>query len=169
MATATRVPLELYLQTVYEPDADYVDGEVEERAVGEGRHSAWQLAIGFWFRLHAEEWGICIRPEMRVQVRAANCRVADVAILEAAQSHVQIAVDPPMAIFEILSPEDRHGRLLRKLDDYARMGVPAVYSLNPETGVFSRFEDGQLVRRERFELSERGIVFAFEEIAKLVL
>jgi hypothetical protein len=35
MATTAPVPIELYLHTSYEPDADFVDGEVEERFVGE--------------------------------------------------------------------------------------------------------------------------------------
>jgi len=35
MATATRITLEQCLQTPYEPDAEYVNGEVEERNVGE--------------------------------------------------------------------------------------------------------------------------------------
>ncbi len=169
MATAAQVSVETYLDTAYDPDVDYIDGEIEERCVGEGRHSSWQGAIYFWFRLHAEEWRICVRPEMRVQVSAANYLVADDAILEAAQADVQIAVEPPVAVFEVLSRRDYHKRLLRKLALYAAMGVPAIYSLDPDTGEFSRFEDGQLVRRARFELPERGIEFAFEEIAKLVL
>jgi hypothetical protein len=34
MATTTRVPVEVYLRSSYEPDAEYVDGEIEERAAG---------------------------------------------------------------------------------------------------------------------------------------
>jgi hypothetical protein len=34
MALATRVSLEEYLSTDYEPDCDYVDGVLEERNVG---------------------------------------------------------------------------------------------------------------------------------------
>ena len=169
MATTTRVPVEMYLQTAFDPDVDFIDGAIEERCVGEGRHSSWQGAIYFWFRLHAEKWQVVPRPEMRVQVSADNYLVADVAILEMSQADVQIAVEPPAAVFEILRPADYHKRHLRKLALYAAMGVPAIYSLDPDTGLFSRFEDGQLQRRERFDLPERGIEFAFEEIAKLVL
>jgi hypothetical protein len=32
------VPLSVYLKTVYEPDAEYVDGEIEERPMGEDDH-----------------------------------------------------------------------------------------------------------------------------------
>jgi hypothetical protein len=39
MASATRVPVEVYLCSSYEPDAEYVDGEIEERPAGENEHS----------------------------------------------------------------------------------------------------------------------------------
>jgi hypothetical protein len=45
MATSTRVPIEVYLRSSYEPDAEYVDGEIEERPMGERDHAAWQAAI----------------------------------------------------------------------------------------------------------------------------
>jgi hypothetical protein len=35
MATVTHVSLDTYLRTVYEPDVDYVDGELEDRHVGD--------------------------------------------------------------------------------------------------------------------------------------
>jgi hypothetical protein len=45
-----RIPVEEYLATSYRPDCDYVDGEIEERNVGEFDHSFLQ---GLLFRLHS--------------------------------------------------------------------------------------------------------------------
>jgi len=45
MATSTQVSLETYLCTVYEPDVDYVDGELEDRNVGHYDHSIVQQQI----------------------------------------------------------------------------------------------------------------------------
>jgi hypothetical protein len=42
MAVATRVSLEEYLNTEYEPDCDYVDGVLEQRNVGKKRHARTQ-------------------------------------------------------------------------------------------------------------------------------
>ena len=67
MKPAEFVPLSVYLKSVYEPDAEYVDGEIEERPSGEDDHSAWQAAISFWFRQHAKEWGVRVRPGLRIQ------------------------------------------------------------------------------------------------------
>ncbi len=40
------VPLQVYLQSSeYEPDAEYVDGEIEERSMGEFDNNAWRQAI----------------------------------------------------------------------------------------------------------------------------
>jgi hypothetical protein len=42
MATTNQVPVEVYLRSFdYEPDAEYVDGEILERSVGEFGHADW--------------------------------------------------------------------------------------------------------------------------------
>jgi hypothetical protein len=56
-ATSAFIPIETYLHTSYEPDVEYVDGELEERNVGEFDHNMIQRAILFWFYLHEKEWG----------------------------------------------------------------------------------------------------------------
>ncbi len=171
VATATRVPLEVYLRSSdYEPDADYVDGEIEERPMGENDHSAWQGALIDWFRGHRTEWNILVGPELRLQTGPTRIRIPDVAILDRNLPQQPIAIHPPLAIFEILSPEDRVQRMLRKLGDYAGMGVAEIWVIDPATGIFSRFEDGQLLRRDRFHLSsgDREINFLLTEVARLV-
>jgi len=45
MATTSQVPVEVYLHSDYEPDAEYIDGVILERPLGEDDHSAWQGAI----------------------------------------------------------------------------------------------------------------------------
>jgi hypothetical protein len=40
-AEATHVPVEVYLKSSYEPDAEYVDGVIEERPMGEFDHCSW--------------------------------------------------------------------------------------------------------------------------------
>jgi hypothetical protein len=49
MATTTHISLEQYLKTPFEPDAEYVRGEVQERNVGEYEHNTVQRAILLWF------------------------------------------------------------------------------------------------------------------------
>jgi len=80
MATATQVPVEVYLTTAFEPDADFVDGSIEERPIGQYDHASWQQAIQLWFVQHASEWNVRVRPELRVKTTKTNFRVADVVV-----------------------------------------------------------------------------------------
>ena len=83
MATAAQyVPVDVYLRSSFEPDAEYVDGEIQERAAGELDHAAWQAAIQKWFWRHEEEWGIRVLAELKVQVSPTRFRVPDVVVLE---------------------------------------------------------------------------------------
>ncbi len=42
-------PVEAYLRSDYEPDAEHVDGVIEERPTGVYDHGAWQRALLKWF------------------------------------------------------------------------------------------------------------------------
>jgi Uma2 family endonuclease len=164
MATATRVPVEVYLRSTYEPDAEYVDGEIEERPVGENDHSAWQDAICFWFRQHAQEWNVRVRPELRIQTGPTRFRVPDVTVLDRAQPTEQIITQPLLAVFEILSREDRMQRLLRKLEDYRIMGIPEIWVIDPQDAIYYQYEERQLMRSDSFSYDARGIVFPMDQI-----
>jgi Uma2 family endonuclease len=126
------------------------------------------VAICAWFHQRAEDYGIRVRPSLRVQTNPTRFRVPDVAILDANIPREPIATHSPIAVFEILSPEDTLRRLHRKLRDYAGMGIPEIWVIDPETSLFSRAEDGQLLRRDRFQHAGTGIDFPVIEIAALV-
>jgi Uma2 family endonuclease len=168
-AVSAQVPLEVYLRSSgYEPDAEYVDGKIEERPMGEFDHAAWQLAIIKWFLRHEEEWNIDVLPELRVQAAPTRFRVPDVTVLDRSLPVEQIITHPPIAVFEVLSPEDTFSRLKRKLEDYRTMGIPHIWIIDPEDGSFSRFEDSQLNRREFFSDPARGINFDMNVIKGLL-
>ncbi|HEY0264213.1 MAG TPA: hypothetical protein VGC07_06800 [Granulicella sp.] len=50
MATATFIPVEEYLKATYRPDRDYIDGELQERNVGEQPHAHLQAILAGIFR-----------------------------------------------------------------------------------------------------------------------
>lgn len=144
MATATLVPVAQYLTSEFEPDADYVDGEVEARAIGELDHATWAQAIERWFLEHMHEWHVRVRCELRVQVSATRFRVPDVVVWSREQPKQPILTDPPIAVFEVLSPEDSTSRLLIKLNDYESMGVRNIFVVDPKTGRTYRYVGGDL-------------------------
>ncbi len=131
METIPRVQVSEYLHEIYRPDCDYVDGELEERNVGEKEHSAWQGALTMYFRNRRKEWGLRVYPELRLQVAPTRYRVPDVMLLRRDAPDEQIITHPPLVCIEILSPEDRFGRMEERIADYLAMGVPDVWIVEP--------------------------------------
>ena len=168
MATTTHVPVEVYLRSSYEPDAEYVDGNIEERPMGEFDHASWQQAILKWFWQHEKEWGIRSLPELRVRVAATRYRVPEVTVRDRSRPIEKIIPYPPLAVFEVLSPEDRLQRLKRKLEDYKTMGIPEIWVIDPQDSTFYRYENLQLQRNDSFSHAEKGIVFDMNQLKNLL-
>jgi Uma2 family endonuclease len=172
MAATTQiapVPVEVYLSNSYEPDAEYVDGVIEERPMGEFDHSSWQHAIEVWLAQHARNWGVRVRPELRVQVSPGNFRVPDVTILDRNLPLEQIITHPPVAVIEILSPEDTVTRMMTKLADYERMGIQTILVLDPN-GKHFRYSHGALepLPSAAFQLPGSACRFDLAEVEKLL-
>ncbi len=130
MATV-QISLDEYLRSSYHPDCDYVDGEVQERNLGEFDHAAVQMFLGNWFFQHRDEWQLHVLPEMRIRVSATRVRIADICLMARSQPVEQVPTKPPLAVIEILSPEDRISRYGQRLADYRQMGIPNVWVIDP--------------------------------------
>src|SRR5271165_1385389 len=124
-----------YLRTNYRPDCDYVDGEVQERNLGEFDHGAVQMFLGDWFYQHRQEWQLHVVPELRIRVSATRVRIADVCLIARSQPIEQVPTKPPSVVIEILSPEDRISRYNERLADYRRMGIQNVWVIDPANRV----------------------------------
>ena len=168
MATTTHVPVEVYLRSSCEPDAEYVDGKIEERPTGGFDHALWQQAILKWFWQHEKEWNIRALPELRIQVAPTRYRVPDVAVLDRSLPREQIVTHPPLAVFEILSPEDSLQRLKRRLEDYRAMGIAEIRVIDPKDGAFYRYDNGQLLRNDAFSHAGKKIAFDMHQIKDLL-
>ncbi len=166
-AQPSLIPVEEYLRTTSDPDCEYVDGVIEERPVGEYDHATWQAILVAFFTARQDELGIKARPELRVQVSRNRFRVPDVTLLSREAPREQIITHPPLAVFEILSPEDTMARMLEKLADYERMGISAIWLIEPTKQVYYRFQAGQLTPESIFSLPETSYTVSFAEIAAL--
>jgi Uma2 family endonuclease len=133
MPTSALVSVEEYLNTIYHPDCDYVDGRVVERNLGELDHSSLQTEISFYFRSRRTQWGVHALVEQRVQVSPTRFRIPDICVLVGAFPTEQIFRTPPFLAIEILSKKDRKRELLEKIDDYLRFGVPCVWVIDPRS------------------------------------
>lgn len=136
--------------------------------MGEYDHATWQSVLIAFFTAHQAEWGIKPRAELRVQVSTDTFRVPDVTLLSREAPREQIITQPPLAVFEILSPEDTMSRMLVKLADYERMGIPGIWIIEPKGPAYFRYREGKLLPATVFELDGTAYAVPFSEIAKLI-
>ena len=129
--TPVFVPVEVYLTSSYHPDCEYVDGEVQERHVGETPHSAVQKFFTIFFAAREKAWGVRVLPEDRVQISEHRYRVPDLCVVLRSTKFERIIKTPPLICIEVLSPEDRMSRTQEKVDDFIRMGVKSVWVIDP--------------------------------------
>jgi Uma2 family endonuclease len=131
MATAAQVPLETYLHTDYQPDREYVDGEVRERNLGEKEHARLQKLILRYFLSLEDRGTLSVFPELRVQVSPTRFRVPDLTVLRADAPDEQIITHPPLIVVEILSPGDSLLGMREKIEDYLAFGIPNIWIVDP--------------------------------------
>lgn len=167
-ASTSLISVEEYLRMHADPDCEFVDGVVEKRARGELDHAGWQKVLVQWFSQHEREWGIRVYPELRVRISPSRFRVPDVALLSRQAPREQIVTHPPLAVFEILSPEDKMTRMLAKLADYEQMGVGAIWVIEPRKPAYFLYAEGKLLPASDFKLPGADFSVAMEEIAQLI-
>jgi len=64
----------------------------------------------------------------------------------------RVPTSPPFVTIEIVSPDNRHADLIRKLDEYQVWGVEHVWLVEPELKAFYSFDARGLIRVTAFEL-----------------
>jgi Uma2 family endonuclease len=66
----------------------------------------------------------------------------------------------PLLIIEVWSPNDRWSRMLRRIDQYTRRGVPLIWVVDPEERTATVFRPGenQQILEESAELTGNGVL-----------
>jgi len=166
MATTAHISLEEYLRTPFEPDAEYVGGEVQERNMGEYDHNTVQREILLWFHSHDKAWQIRTIQEQRTRFSNGDVRIPDVSVWHR-DVPVQPVFDQPQLIaVEVLSPEDRQSRVQEKIEDYRRFLVPNIWIVDPIKRLGWDCSDGNWIRKERFEVAGSPIYLDLCELFK---
>ncbi len=163
MATV-QISLEEYLRTSFHPDCDFVDGEVQERNLGEFDHAAVQMFLGNWFFQRRQEWQLHVLPEMRIRVSSSRVRIADLCLMAKSQPVEQVLTQPPLAAIEILSPEDRISRYSERLSDYRRMGIANVWVIDPGNQVGYDCSTAAWLPVEEFRVAGSPIFFPLKDL-----
>jgi len=153
-----------YLRNSYRPDCDYVDGEVQERNLGEFDHAAVQAFLTSWFFQHRHEWALQVLPEIRIRVAERRVRIADVCLVSRSQPVEQVLTRPPLAVIEILSPEDRISRYNERLGDYRQMGIQNVWVIDPSTRVGYDCSTAAWLPAEEFRVAGTPILLRLADL-----
>ncbi len=132
MAASIIVPVEEYLRTTYDPDMEYVEGQLVERHVGERRHSRLQgFAVALLMAREAQG-NFHVYPEQRLLVSPApKYRIPDVCVMALPYRSEPVFTQPPHLVIEILSPDDEPAEVLAKVADYLKFGVPHIWLADP--------------------------------------
>jgi Uma2 family endonuclease len=164
MGTKTLMTVEEYLHTTFDgADREYLDGEVVERNMGNDSHSGVQGEFIYQFRLQRSRTGLYARPELRHRVTDSRFRIPDVAVFEG-RPPAQVPSTPPLVAIEILSPDDRVGYILPKLEEYRRWGVKHIWVADPDDRKFFTYGDAGWQEVADLNLPEYGIVLTKAEI-----
>ena len=169
MATASIVPapvsIEEYLASSYEPDLEFVDGVLEEKNMGDWNHSFLQAMLSHWFFSHRAEWQINVLTEYRTRTSQTRVRLPDVCVVRQGEPVERVRVTAPLLCVEVLSPEDRPGRIMKRLDDFVAMGAENLWILDPSdrsASTYTRF-GMKLVEGNRLHVPDSPIYLDLAE------
>ena len=149
MATGTIVPLEEYLNTTYEPDFEYLDGELVERNVGKTKHALLQGMLFAYFFNRRKAWGITPIVEERVRIHEGRYRIPDLCIVQGEPPAEDVLTSPPLIWIEVLSPEDRPLRVQKRVREVLDFGCAWVWVIDPET-----LESRVYTKESEFDLAD---------------
>ena len=166
MGAITKISVEEYLHTAYRPDVEYVDGEIQERNVGEIEHARMIKAVLTWFIQHEKEWQVEALSDVRVQISADRFRIPDICVSTASSHDRKIVTTAPLLVVEVLSPEDRIDRYQQRITDYRAMGIHGIWVLDPETNRGWDCSTGNWMEGTEFRLSNSEIYLDLSALSR---
>jgi Uma2 family endonuclease len=95
-------------------------------------HGRTQSRVGSFFEVRSEEYNVFPSTEQRIQLRPGQWVVADLAVYHPKEQSEQYPSQPPLIVIEVLSPDDRMGDVMEKLEEYRRFGVLYVWLADPQ-------------------------------------
>jgi len=93
-------------------------------------------------------------------------RVVDYAVYLDSRPEGRYATSPAYIVIEIVSPDDRYGRLTHRLEDYRRWGVPHVWLVDPQLKRLYEYTDAGLLQHPSLRLPEFDFEIGAQELFK---
>jgi Uma2 family endonuclease len=153
VATKTQITAEQYLRMTFEHDAEFVHGEIVERAMPDYIHGRLQALLLSRFEASRPSHRLLACSEVRMKIEPNVYRIPDVAVFK--EPPLQPVPDtPPLIAIEILTKDDRHFELMRKLEEYLAWGVANIWVVDPMTKRFSAYTHLGLQNVSSFSLPD---------------
>jgi Uma2 family endonuclease len=153
VATKTQITAEQYLRMTFEHDAEFVHGEIVERAMPDYIHSRIQVLLGALFESLRRTHGLWACAELRMKLAPEVYRIPDLSVFASPQ-HESVPDTPPLIAIEILCKDDRHFELMQKLEEYLAWGVVHIWVVDPITKRFSAYTHLGLQNVSSFSLPD---------------
>jgi len=168
MLARTQIGVEEYLGLVFDdrPEPDYVHGEVVERALPTPIHAQIQALLAALFVVLSRRVRLVAMTELRVRIEPRLFRVVDFAIYLDSRPEGRYATNPAYLAIEIVSPDDRRGRLTQRLEDYRRWGVKHIWLVDPQLKRLSQYTEAGLLQHASLRLPEFDFEISSEELFK---
>ena len=135
--------VEEYFTGEYDPEFEYVDGELIATNIGELRHSAVKANLVYHLAAKYRDTKK-IFPSLTTKITETRFRLIDVCVTQGVPSGLYLE-EPPVVAIEILSEQDRPTEFLAKLADYAALGVSDIWVVDPTQKQMYVFENGSMV------------------------
>jgi Uma2 family endonuclease len=151
-----------YLSDTYDPEWEYVDGELIERNIGESYHSALLGIIGASLHKQRAEPGMRLFSSLRFQVAATRYRIPDICVTT---QKARGRILRELLCIEVLSPEDRASRMELKIDDYLAFGVKHIWLIDPRRKkAWSYTSEGKRESSATLTTSEPRLTLNLDEV-----
>lgn len=164
MATRRLISEDEYLRSSFAgPEPDYIEGDLVERAVPNFFHGCTQVNLTDAFKPWQDKRRLFRATEIRLRLAPGKFRVADFAVF-ATWPHEAIPECVPLAVVEIVSPDDRYEEMMSKLADYEQAGVEFIFIADPPTRKLSRYRHGDLSTVGSLEIPAQGVAISLDSI-----
>ena len=145
---------------------EYVDGELVERTMPNNPHSEAQGEVAFVFRKLQERLPLYPRPELRVRVAPRRYRIVDLAVYAHEKPTELVPPQVPLVVVEIVSPDDKHEDVMKRLEEYRVWGVRHVWLVDPGLRRTYVYSESGLAPVAALELPEFEVRIPSEEILR---
>ena len=131
MATASRVSVEEYLRSHYEPERELISGELFQKPMGTREHMRMEKRLLKILGKFQQKGLGEILPELSVRF-GDDVRIPDLVFARpGAEFQNGILTEPPLLCVEILSPSQRLSELFAKCEAYHSWSVPYCWVIDP--------------------------------------